>query len=304
VIIHPRFAGRVAIVTGASRGIGAALASALAEEGAAVACAARTEQTWNERLPGTIHETVEAIRSRGGRALAVRCDLTIDDDIVNLVETVSRELGPVDILVNNAAVTAPGRPPSRPTTAPVSEPNRSSSVASTSARPHQSSTRLGFLDFPLKGYRLHFEVDVFSSYRLMQLVLPAMIEMRRGAILNITSDASRRPAEGPWERAGGTTTFAYGGAKAALEHLTRAVAFEVQSHNIGVNALMPSLPIATPGLRFQSPDPGEEGPMADFCEAALRLLAAPPSETTGYIAYSEDVLHPELGRRGWLGQMS
>ena len=105
-----RFRGRVALVTGASRGIGASLAAALAAEGAAVACAARTERVWDERLPGTIHDTVDAIRRSGGQAIAVRCDLTVDDDIVDLAAIVARELGPADILVNNAALTVPGRP--------------------------------------------------------------------------------------------------------------------------------------------------------------------------------------------------
>jgi NAD(P)-dependent dehydrogenase (short-subunit alcohol dehydrogenase family) len=161
-----------------------------------------------------------------------------------------------------------------------------------------------FLDFPLKGYRLHFEVDLFSAYRLMQLVLPGMLEIGRGSILNITSDASRRPGEGPYERAGGTTTFAYGGAKAALEHLTRSVAFEVQPHGIGVNALMPSLPVATPGLLYSMGKLGEQVSMEDFCAAALQLVLEPSERTTGKVAYSQDVLHPELGQRGWLGHNS
>jgi len=290
----PRFGGRVALVTGASRGIGAALAAALAAEGAAVACAARTEQVWNERLPGTIHDTVDAIRRSGGQAIAVRCDLTVDDDIVDLATTVTRELGPVDILVNNAALTVPGRPPAQaaPPQAPAAGPP---SPAADRAGPP------GFLDFPLKGYRRHFEVDVFAAYRLMQLVLPGMIAARRGAVLNITSDASRRPGQGPWPGAGGPTPFAYGGAKAALEHLTRAVAFEMQPHGVSVNALMPSLPVSTPGLAVTSPGMDCSLPMADFCAAALRLLAAPATQVTGRVAYSEDVLHPELGRRGWLG---
>jgi NAD(P)-dependent dehydrogenase (short-subunit alcohol dehydrogenase family) len=139
---------------------------------------------------------------------------------------------------------------------------------------------------------------VFAAYRLMQLVLPGMIAARRGAILNITSDASRRPGEGPWPGAGGFTPFAYGGAKAALEHLTQAVAFEMQPYGVSANALMPSLPVATPGLKVTSPGMDASLSMADFCEAALRLLAA---QVTGRVAYSEDVLHPELGRRGWLG---
>ena len=142
---------------------------------------------------------------------------------------------------------------------------------------------------------------MFAAYRLMQLVLPGMIAAGRGSILNITSDASRRPGEGPWSGAGVPTPFAYGGAKAALEHLTQAVAFEMQPHGVSVNALMPSLPVATPGLEVTSPRMGGQLPMADFCAAALRLLAAPASQLTGRVAYSEDVLHPELGRRGWLG---
>jgi 7-alpha-hydroxysteroid dehydrogenase len=290
----PRFGGRVALVTGASRGIGAALAAALAAEGAAVACAARTERVWDERLPGTIHDTVDAIQRGGGHAIAVRCDLTVDEDIVDLAATVARELGPADILVNNAALTVPGRPPAR--SAPARAPSaRSPSPAADRAGPP------GFLDFPLKGYRRHFEVDVFAAYRLMQLVLPGMIAAGRGAILNITSDASRRPGEGPWPDAGGPTPFAYGGAKAALEHLTQAVAYEMQPYGVSVNALMPSLPVATPGLVATSPGVDGQLPMAGFCEAALRLLAAPAAQVTGRVAYSEDVLHPELGRRGWLG---
>jgi 7-alpha-hydroxysteroid dehydrogenase len=290
----PRFSGRVALVTGASRGIGAALAAALAAEGAAVACAARTERVWDERLPGTIHDTVDAIRRRGGQAIAVRCDLTVDDDIVDLAATVTRELGPVDILVNNAALTVPGRPPAQatPPRAPTARPP---SPAADRAGPP------GFLDFPLKGYRRHFEVDVFAAYRLMQLVLPGMIAARRGAVLNITSDASRRPGQGPWPGAGGPTLFAYGGAKAALEHLTQAVAFEMQPYGVSVNALMPSLPVVTPGLVVTAPGVDASLPVADFCAAALRLLAAPGAQLTGRVAYSEDVLHPELGRRGWLG---
>ena len=290
----PRFGGRVALVTGASRGIGASLAAALAAEGAAVACAARTERVWDERLPGTIHDTVDAIRRSGGQAIAVRCDLTVDDDIVDLAATVTRELGPVDVLVNNAALTVPGRPPAQ--AAPPRAP---------AARPPSPADRAGppgFLDFPLKGYRRHFEVDVFAAYRLMQLVLPGMIAAGRGAVLNITSDASRRPGEGPWPAADAPAPFAYGGAKAALEHLTQAVAFEMQPHGVSVNALMPSLPVATPGLVVTSPGTAGQLPMADFCEAALRLLAAPAAQVTGHVAYSEDVLHPELGRRGWLGQ--
>ena len=108
-----RLEGRVAIVTGASRGIGEAVARLFAREGAAVAVAARTEQVFDERLPGTIHETVDAIEADGGRAVAIRADLADEGDIDRLVDEARAALGPIDLLVNNAALTVPGRPPAR-----------------------------------------------------------------------------------------------------------------------------------------------------------------------------------------------
>src|SRR6516162_1604972 len=107
-----RLEGRVAVVTGASRGLGKAIAVALAAEGAAVAVVARTEQQWDERLPGTIGETAEQIKAGGGSAVAIRADLSDRDDRARLVEAARSALGPITILVNNAAFTAPGRPPS------------------------------------------------------------------------------------------------------------------------------------------------------------------------------------------------
>ena len=106
-----RLAGRAAIVTGASRGLGRAIALALAAEGAAVAVGGRTEEVWDERLPGTIGETAADIEAAGGRAVAVRADLTDRDEVAGLVESSRDALGPITILVNNAAFTAPGRPP-------------------------------------------------------------------------------------------------------------------------------------------------------------------------------------------------
>ena len=95
-------AGKTAIVTGASRGIGEAIAIRYAMEGARVAVAARTENEGDHRLlAGSINGVAARIREAGGEALAVRCNLADADDRANLVETTERELGPVDILVNN-----------------------------------------------------------------------------------------------------------------------------------------------------------------------------------------------------------
>jgi citronellol/citronellal dehydrogenase len=93
--------GRVAIITGASRGIGKALALRLAEEGADIVVAAKSEHG-RERLPGSIHETADAVRERGRRALPVKVDVREEADIIRMVEQTMAEFGRIDILVNNA----------------------------------------------------------------------------------------------------------------------------------------------------------------------------------------------------------
>jgi NAD(P)-dependent dehydrogenase (short-subunit alcohol dehydrogenase family) len=288
-----RLEGRVAIVTGASRGIGEAVARLFAREGAAVAVVARTEQVFDERLPGTIHDTVAAIEADGGRALAIRADLADEDDVDRVVDEARAAFGPIDLLVNNAALTVPGRPPGKD-----DAPRAPKSSAPAPAR--TTTTRPGsFLGFPLKGYRLHFQIGLFAAYRLMQLVVPDMIELGRGGIVNISSLAAFVPGPGPYEHPGGPTVLAYGGNKAAMHHLTQAVAFEVAPFGIAVNALLPSEPVLTPGNRiaYQGDDFAS---VDDFAEATLRVGLADPTVMTGQILWSEDVLHPELGVRGWL----
>lgn len=94
--------GKVAFVAGASRGIGATVAAALAREGAAVAVAARSEQ--EGKVPGTIHAVAERITSAGGRALPVPCDVTSEDSVESAVAATVSEFGGIDVLVANAGV--------------------------------------------------------------------------------------------------------------------------------------------------------------------------------------------------------
>lgn len=94
--------GKTAFVAGASRGIGATVARALAREGAAVAVAARSQETG--KLPGTIYSVAESISSAGGRALAVPCDVTKEDSVEEAVAATVAEFGGIDILVANAGV--------------------------------------------------------------------------------------------------------------------------------------------------------------------------------------------------------
>lgn len=258
-----RLTGRTAIVTGASRGLGRATAMTLAAEGAAVAVVARTEAQWDERLPGTIGETVAAIEAAGGRAVAIRADLLEAGDIPRLVDEARAALGPITILVNNAAFTAPGRPPAV-----------GAEVTPKAAKPAESTKRNsdwpGFVLTPLAAYRRHFEIGPFAAYELMQLVAPDMFAAGLGSIINVTSVASRVPA-----------LPGYGGSKAALEHLTMCAARDLAPHNIAVNALAPSRPIATPGLSYYRSGLANTSTDDEFAGAVVELALVDPVRVSG-----------------------
>jgi len=250
--------GKVAVVTGASRGIGAEIARRFGREGAAVAVAARTTETGTSPLPGTIGETVEQIRAAGGTAAAIRADLSKPEDRERLIAEASRQLGPPDILVSNAAVTY--------------------------------FTRVE--DFTARRFQLMFDVQVEGPFHLAQLVIPGMREKGRGWILNISSAAARHPAMPPtgWATRGGTV---YGMCKAALERFSTGLAAELYADDIAVNALSPTKVVPTPGTLFHhltsEDDPNNEPPSV-MAEAALRLCSAEPKALTGRIAYSQELL--------------
>lgn len=154
-----RLANKVAIVTGSSRGIGKAIALAYSREGAKVVVAARTEQVRDPRLPGTIGQTAEEIRAVGGQALAVRCDISQEEDVERMVKATLEAFGRIDILVNNAAILFP----------------------------------LPFLELPFKWWNIMIKVNVQGLFLCSKAVLPHMVERKSGNILNITSFVSRTP---------------------------------------------------------------------------------------------------------------
>lgn len=250
--------GKVAIVTGASRGIGAEIARRFGAAGAAVAVAARTAEPGASPFPGTIGETAEQIRAAGGTAVAIPADLSRPEDRERLVSEASRQLGSPDILVSNAAVTWFAR----------------------------------VEDFTARRFQLMFDVQVEGPFHLAQLVVPGMREKGRGWILNISSIAARHPALPPtaWARHGGTV---YGMCKAALERFSTGLAAELYDDDIAVNALSPTRVVPTPGTIFHhlttEDDPAAEPPSV-MAEAALLLCSGEPKALTGRIAYSQELL--------------
>jgi citronellol/citronellal dehydrogenase len=261
--------GRVALVTGASRGIGAGIAQRFAAEGAAVAVTARTlDAEPGAPLAGSLRETVATIEAAGGRALAVQSDLADRDDRARVVPQVLSELGPVDILVNNAA----------------------------------AAFYLPTAEIPLRRRALTFELNVHAPIDFAQAVLPDMRARRAGWIVNISSATSRPPKGPPFDPGFklGFTSTVYGASKAALERLTVGLAAEVYADGVAVNSLAPVAAVRTPGADalvgdVMDANPQIVEPLELFVEAALALAVADPVSMTGRVCYSRPLLD-ELGR--------
>jgi citronellol/citronellal dehydrogenase len=259
-------AGRVALVTGASRGIGVALAQRLAQDGAAVAVVARTlEPDPDARLRGSLAETVATIVAAGGRAVPIVANLADPDDRARIVPAVEAALGPVDVLVHNAAAAI---------------------YASTAS-------------MPLRRRQTVFEVNVHAAIDLAQAVLPGMRAARRGSIVNLSSASSGLPIAPPPNGIPSTMSV-YGASKAALERLTVGLAAEVYADGIAVNTIAPVAAVDTPGaealvgqLLREHPELVE--PVEWLVEAVSILAQSDAAACTGRILYSRSFLE-EHGR--------
>jgi citronellol/citronellal dehydrogenase len=254
--------GRVALVTGASRGIGAAIAKRFASEGAIVAVAARSlEQTAQGVIPGTLRETVAHIEAAGGRALPYQVDLTAAESRADLVDRVVADLGPVDILVNNAG----------------------------------TSIFVPFTDISEKRVRLITTLNYLAPFDLCQRVIPAMRQRGGGWVLNITSlsgDIPTTPPPDPIYHLNGT---AYGSSKAALNRLTEGLASEYYADSIVVNALAPVKAVLTEGVKATLTEDvlAAEGvlePVEAMAEAALVLCTGDRDGLNGRVHKSLTLL--------------
>jgi citronellol/citronellal dehydrogenase len=253
--------GKVVVVTGASRGIGEEIARLFAAEGGRILCAARTLKEGAHPLAGSLETTVQAIRGAGGEATAVTADISEPAQCEALIRTARETYGPVDVLINNAALTY----------------------------------FLTIAEFPTNRWLRSWAVNVHAPFVLSRLVLEGMLPRRQGSIVNISSGAAVGPGRGPYGKAavvrGGTC---YGAEKAALERFTQGLAEEVYGHGISVTAVSPSQVVPTPGtvhhkLVRDMDDPRGEPPIL-MATATLLLATEPLDAVTGRVTYSQQIL--------------
>lgn len=251
---------RLAIVTGASRGIGRAIARRFAADKIAVAAVSRTQRAGDGRLGGSLEETVQLIRADGGTAELFVADLGRPDlDRVALVARIEQQMGSrVGALVNNVAA----------------------------ARRYETL----FLDMTREGFQDSVETNLWNTWDLMKAVAPSMRQQGGGWILNISShQAGPRvgPPFAPHPLAG---SVLYGGTKAMLDRMTTGAAMELYDERIAVNALAPNRGVATEHAAQAVPGWPSE-PEETMAEAALLLCTGDPAELTGRVAYSLPLLH-------------
>jgi NAD(P)-dependent dehydrogenase (short-subunit alcohol dehydrogenase family) len=268
-------AGKVAIVTGSSRGIGKRAALALARRGARLVVTARTADASGSELPGTIGQTVKEIESVGGEAVAVAADLSNERDLERIVAVATDRFGGVDILVNNAAVTVG----------------------------YNWSTPL--LDMPRADWLHHFAVNLHAPFTLAQLTVPSMEARGGGRIINVTTGSAEAhrlveepnpassvtyysgDASGGIPAPGASMTIpalwspAYFASKRALDRFSNVVAPQLVAKNVFIMSVMPGW-VAT-----ESAEANHE--LGDRQDAAMISMDV-PARVLAYFAACEDPL--------------
>ena len=250
--------GKVAIIGGASRGIGKDIAVAMAAAGARIAVVGRSEQEPDPRLPGTIHATAAEINDAGGEAVAIKADVSDEEQIEAMVAQTLDAFGRIDILVNNAAVLVPRN----------------------------------IFELPTRHIDLHNKVNIKGPILCVRSVLPTMQKQKQGWIINISSRAGVFPGPGPYpEDAQPSRAFMYAATKAAVERLTQHWAMEFQKDGISFNCLSPTGRIRTPGNVFGMTKPGETPEPFEVAEAmgkaAVYICEQAPGTFTGNLLFDD-----------------
>ena len=205
--------GKTAVITGASRGIGAATAKRFAAEGANLVLTARTVDK-HPTLAGSLNETAEACTGLGAKVHIIQADLSHEKSRLRIIPTALEEFGTVNILVNNAV-------------AAIYKP----------------------LDqYSLKHRRIMTEINVQAPLDLIQQSLPSMFEANEGWIINLSSGSKRHPSGPPYDLGGVKGVYGfYGATKAMLDRLTTALASELADKRIRVNTVEPKAAVLSEG---------------------------------------------------------
>jgi citronellol/citronellal dehydrogenase len=257
--------GKVAFITGASRGIGHDVAIALAEAGADIVVASRSETVSDPRMPGTIYTVAGEVEALGRRALPVRVDVTKDEEIEQAIEKTRQTFGRLDILMNNAAIQVPG-------TVRTVQP---------------------------RHVDLIYRVDLRAPIMCVRAAVDLIRDSGGGHIVNVSSRAGVFPGPGPYpnELVARMRQPFYAMVKAGLERWSQALAIELQPEGIAVNVLSPEGRIRTPGNIFFEND--RDNPRLDFeiavdmGKAMVWICRQDPRRFTGHILFDTDVVQEQ-----------
>ena len=245
--------GKTLFITGASRGIGLAIAQRAARDGANIVIAAKTTEV-NPKLPGTIHSAAAEIEAAGGKALAVQCDIRDEASVQAAIEQAVAKFGGIDILVNNASAI---------------------SLTPTAAT-------------PMKRFDLMFGVNVRGTYLCTQAVLPHLVKSaeagRHPHVLNMGPPLSMKPH---WFK----NHTAYTMAKYGMSMCTLGHAAEFKPLGIGVNSLWPRTAIATAALQMiPGVDIARCRKPEILADAAYLILTSDPKATSGNFFIDDTLL--------------
>ncbi len=249
--------GKTLFITGASRGIGLAIALRAARDGANIVIAAKTTEA-NPKLPGTIHSAAAEIEAAGGKALAVQTDIRDEASVIAAVNQAVAKFGGIDILINNASAISLTPTPST----------------------------------PMKRFDLMFGVNVRGTYLCTQTCLPHLIASagagRNPHVLTMSPPLSMKPH---WFQ----NHVAYTMAKYGMSECTLGHAAEFAPHGIAVNSLWPRTAIATAALQMiPGVDLARCRTPEILADAAYLILTSDAKTTTGNF-FIDDTLLAERG---------
>lgn len=253
-------AGQVAVVTGASRGIGKGIALELGAAGATVYVTGRTVEEGASKYPGTVGATAAEVTELGGTGIAVQCDHAVDQQIIELFARVKAEQGGMDILVNNVFGAPEGRSILRGG---------------------------GFWEYPIDVWDTLIHVGCRSHYVSSHEAVPMMIEKQRGLVVNISSFAGAAYA----------FNLAYGVGKAAVDRMAKDMAHELRDHGVACVSLWPGWVRTEHLLQSEAegrvPVPTANGESPRFTGRAVVAIATDPErmERSGQV-----LVVNELGR--------